>query len=132
MMTDPIADLATRIRNANVAYHSQVEIPHSRLKAGILNILVREGFVRAVSPTEQNGKKTLRVSLHYGPNRERILSGLRRISRPGLRTYVMRGALPIGRAGSGRIAILTTSQGLMTASEAHKKGIGGEFLVEAW
>ena len=130
MMTDPIADLATRLRNANVAYHPTVKIPHSRLKAGLLKLLAREGMIRGVVEEGDGVKKTLSVAMAYGPNRERLLSGIRRVSRPGLRTYAGKDALP--RARAGRVAIVSTSKGLLTSAEAKRHNVGGEVLLEVW
>ncbi|MDR0990760.1 MAG: 30S ribosomal protein S8 [Propionibacteriaceae bacterium] len=133
-MTDPIADMLTRLRNANQAYHELTSMPHSKIKVGIAQILKREGYIvdYAVNdnPDGQIGK-TLTLTLKYGRNRERALAGLRRISKPGLRVYAKSTALPRVLGGLG-IAIISTSQGLMTDKEANKKSIGGEVLAYVW
>ena len=130
MMTDPIADLATRLRNANVAYHTTVRIPYSRLKASLLAILVREGMLRSVAEEVAEGKRSLVAGLAYGPKRERLLAGIKRISRPGLRAYLPVARLPRPRAG--RVAILSTSRGVLTSAEARTQRVGGEVLLEVW
>jgi small subunit ribosomal protein S8 len=133
-MTDPIADMLTRLRNANQAYHESTSMPHSKIKVGIAQILKREGYILdyqvADNPEGQVGK-TLTLTLKYGRNRERALAGLRRISKPGLRVYAKSTALPRVLGGLG-VAIISTSQGLMTDKEAKHKSVGGEVLAYVW
>lgn len=130
-MTDPIADMLTRLRNGNSAYHDEIVMPHSKLKANIAEILKREGYVSG-SRTEQGEKcQNLVVELKYGPNRERSLAGLRRVSKPGLRVYAKSTNLPKVLNGLG-IAIISTSGGLMTDRQAIKSGVGGEVLAYVW
>jgi small subunit ribosomal protein S8 len=130
-MTDPVADMLTRIRNANVAYKEEIAMPSSTLKAAIATILKREGFIRdfVVEPTKPQA--TLRMALKYSRDRERSITGLRRISKPGLRVYAKRDEIPRVLGGLG-IAIISTSAGLMTDREARKQGIGGEVLAYVW
>lgn len=129
--TDPIADMLTRIRNANDAYHDSVDMPASRVKAAVLTILKNEGFIRNVEQIEIEGHQVLRVSLKYGANREKVIKGLKRISKPGLRTYAGKEELPKVLGGLG-IAIISTSQGIMTDKAARKAGLGGEVLAFVW
>jgi small subunit ribosomal protein S8 len=130
-MTDPIADMLTRLRNANSAYHDEVVMPHSKLKANIAEILKREGYV-AGSRTEPAAQgKTLIVELKYGPNRERSIAGLRRVSKPGLRVYAKSTTLPKVLGGLG-VAIISTSSGLLTDRQAYRQGVGGEVLAYVW
>ena len=133
-MTDPIADMLTRIRNANQAHHESAAMPHSKIKVGIAQILKREGYIldyAVKEPEEGSVGKTLTVTLKYGRNRERAISGLRRISKPGLRVYAKSTALPKVLGGLG-VAIISTSLGLMTDREAYKKSVGGEVLAYVW
>lgn len=130
-MTDPIADMLARIRNATVAQQDNVRMPSSRLKAGIAEILEREGYIRAFDVEATPEGAVLRVDLKYGPNRERTIMGLKRISKPGLRVYAQRDRLPKVLGGLG-IAIISTSKGLLTDSQAKKQGIGGEVLAFVW
>ena len=135
-MTDPIADMLTRIRNAVQARHARVDIPASKLKLEIARILEREGYIGGVkvvdNPTlPEAPQKLLRIALKYGPRGERVISGLERVSRPGRRTYVGRDDVPKVLGGLGT-AILTTSQGVMTGREAAKVGVGGEVLCNIW
>jgi small subunit ribosomal protein S8 len=130
-MTDPIADMLTRIRNANAAHHDSVDMPYSKMKAAISQILQDEGYIRGWSKHEAPVGATLRVSLKYGANRQRALAGLRRISKPGLRVYAKSTNLPRVLGGLG-IAILSTSSGLLTDRQAAKKGVGGEVLAYVW
>ena len=131
MMTDPVADLLTRIRNANTAYSEQLELPSSKLKAALADILKREGYIRdyAVEPTKPQA--TLKIALKYTRDRERALTGVRRISKPGLRVYAKRHEVPRVLGGLGT-AILSTSSGLMTDREARKRGVGGEIIAYVW
>lgn len=130
-MTDPIADMLTRLRNGSTAYHDSVAMPYSKLKEGVANILVDQGYVAGVRSEEANVGKTLIVDLKYGPNRERSISGLRRVSKPGLRVYAKSTNMPKVLGGLG-IAIISTSSGLLTDRQASQKGVGGEVLAYVW
>ncbi len=130
-MTDPIADMLTRLRNANTAYHEQVSMPHSKLKANIAEILEQEGYIAGSDVADAEVGKTLTLTLKYGPSRERSLAGVRRVSKPGLRVYAKSTELPRVLGGLGT-AILSTSSGLLTDREAEKKGVGGEVLAFVW
>src|SRR3954469_1782866 len=133
-MTDPIADMLTRLRNANQAYHDQVTMPYSKIKANIAEVLKAEGYVTGWSvnePAEGAVGKSLVVELKYGPNRERSLAGIRRVSKPGLRTYAKAPELPRVLGGLG-VAVISTSQGLLTDRQARKRGVGGEVLAYVW
>ncbi len=130
-MTDPIADMLTRLRNASAAHHDEVAMPHSKIKEGIANILKSEGYVADVRTEDATVGRTLIVDLKYGPNRERSISGVRRVSKPGLRVYAKRGAMPRVLGGLG-IAIISTSSGLLTDRQAEQKGVGGEVLAYVW
>ena len=131
VMTDPIADMLTRIRNANAALHESVEIPVSRMKAAVLEILKEEGFVKIVE-TVENGKHTvLKVTLKYGSNNEKVITGIKRISKPGLRVYAKKEELPRVLGGLG-IAVISTSKGVMSDKQARKEGLGGEVLAYVW
>lgn len=130
-MTDPIADLLTRIRNANMAHRDVVEIPASKIKMSIVEILKSEGFVRDVEYIEDNKQGVIRVFLKYGEDRNRVITGLKRISKPGLRKYAKADSLPKVLNGLG-IAIISTSVGVITGKEARAKQIGGEVLAYVW
>jgi small subunit ribosomal protein S8 len=130
-MTDPVADFLTRLRNANSAYHETVSLPYSKLKANIAEILKSEGYVASIKVEDAEVGKTLTVDLKYGPNRERSLAGIKRVSKPGLRVYAKSTELPRVLGGLG-IAILSTSSGLLTDRQAAKKGVGGEVLAYVW
>lgn len=130
-MTDPIADMLTRIRNANTVYRDFVDIPVSRMKRAIAGILKQEGFIRDFELVEDGKHGMLRLYLKYGPNRERVISGLKRISRPGLRVYAGHDELPRVLGGLG-IAVLSTSKGIMTEKQAREGRIGGEVLCFVW
>ena len=130
-MTDPIADMLTRLRNANSAYHDEVSMPYSKMKAGIAEILKQEGYIASYAVAEAEVGQSLVVSLKYGPSRERSIAGLRRVSKPGLRVYAKSTGLPRVLGGLG-IAILSTSSGLLTDRQAAKKGVGGEVLAYVW
>ncbi len=129
--TDPIADMLTRIRNANDAYHEKVDMPASKVKAAVLEILKNEGFIRNCEQVEVDGHAVLRASLKYGANREKVIKGLKRISKPGLRVYAAKEELPRVLGGLG-IAIISTSKGIMTDKKARKEGLGGEVLAYVW
>jgi len=133
MMTDPIADMLTRLRNANTAFHDEVFMPSSKLKEALARILEREGYIAGwdVSKDEAKPGNQLKIELKYTPDRKRTISGLRRVSKPGLRVYSKSDAVPRVLGGMG-IAILSTNQGLMTDREARHKGVGGEVLCEVW
>jgi small subunit ribosomal protein S8 len=131
IVTDPIADMLTRIRNANAAGHDQVSVPASKLKAEIARILKEEGFIQDWTWVHDGPQGTLRITLKYGPKRERVLRGIRRVSKPGLRVYVRRPEIPRVRGGLG-IAILSTSRGILTDRQARRLGVGGEVLCYVW
>jgi small subunit ribosomal protein S8 len=130
-MTDPIADMLTRLRNANSAYHDQVTMPHSKLKSAIADVLVREGYIASHRTEDAEVGKSLVVELKYGRNRERSIAGLRRVSKPGLRVYAKSTSLPRVLGGLG-VAIISTSSGLQTDKQAKKNGVGGEVLAYVW
>jgi small subunit ribosomal protein S8 len=133
-MTDPIADMLTRLRNANQAYHDDVRMPYSKLKAGVAQILKQEGYITGwdvEEPPAGSVGKSLIVQLKYGPSRERSIAGVRRISKPGLRVYAKSTGLPRVLGGLG-VAIISTSQGLLTDRQAKQKGVGGEVLAYVW
>jgi small subunit ribosomal protein S8 len=133
-MTDPIADMLTRLRNANQAYHESTQMPYSKIKQGIADILQQEGYISAYKvedPKEGAVGKTLIVDLKFGPSRERSIAGVRRISKPGLRVYAKSNSLPQVLGGLG-VAIISTSTGLLTDKQANKKGVGGEVLAYVW
>ncbi len=133
-MTDPIADMLTRLRNANQAYHDEVTMPYSKLKAGVAEILQQEGYIGSWKVEEPDAGavgRSLVLSLKYGPSRERSLAGVRRISKPGLRVYAKSSNLPRVLGGLG-VAIISTSQGLLTDRQANYKGVGGEVLAYVW
>lgn len=132
-MTDPIADMLTRIRNAVRARHQRVDIPASRFKADIARILEQEGYIAGVKRIEasETSPEVIRLQLKYGPRGENVITGLERVSRPGRRSYVNRDDVPTVMGGLGT-TILTTSQGVMTGREAAKAGVGGEVLCNVW
>jgi small subunit ribosomal protein S8 len=133
-MTDPIADMLTRLRNANQAYHDDVRMPFSKLKVGVAEILQQEGFIGAwhvEEPPAGAVGRTLVLELKYGVSRERSIAGIRRISKPGLRVYAKATSLPKVLGGLG-VAIISTSQGLLTDRQAKQKGVGGEVLAYVW
>ncbi len=130
-MTDPIADMLTRLRNANSAYHDNVSMPYSKLKQNIAEILKQEGYIAAFTVADAEVGKTLDISLKFGPSRERSIAGIRRVSKPGLRVYAKSTNLPRVLGGLG-IAILSTSSGLLTDRQAAKQGVGGEVLAYVW
>jgi small subunit ribosomal protein S8 len=133
-MTDPIADMLTRLRNANTAFHEQVTMPHSKLKGHVAEILKQEGYIAgfkvADAPEGQPGR-LLTIDLKYGPNRERSIAGVRRVSKPGLRVYAKSTGLPRVLGGLGT-AIISTSNGLLTDKQAAKRRVGGEVLAYVW
>jgi small subunit ribosomal protein S8 len=133
-MTDPIADMLTRVRNASQAYHDTAVMPSSKIKVGIAQILTEEGYIAGYEvkePGEDEVGKKLQINLKYGQNRERSISGVRRISKPGLRVYAKSTNLPKVLGGLG-IAIISTSTGLLTDKQAHSRSVGGEVLAYVW
>ena len=130
-MTDPIADMLTRVRNANSAHHDVVSMPYSKLKKNIAEILQAEGYIASWKIEEAEVGQTLTIDLKYGPNRERSIAGIKRISKPGLRVYAKSTNLPRVLGGLG-VAIISTSSGLLTDRQAGKKGVGGEVLAYGW
>jgi small subunit ribosomal protein S8 len=130
-MTDPVADMLTRIRNASLAYHESTSMPSSKIKVNIAKILEQEGYITGWSLEDTEPQPTLTITMKYGANRERVITGLRRISKPGLRVYVKRDEIPRVLGGLG-VAILSTNAGLLTDREARKDGRGGEVLAYVW
>ena len=130
-MTDPIADMLTRLRNANNVFHESVEIPGSKVKTAIAEVLKEEGFINDYTFTEDNKQGVITVSLTYGPTRERVISGIKRISKPGLRQVAKHDELPRVLGGLG-IAIISTSKGIMSDKQARKAGLGGEVVAYVW
>lgn len=130
-VTDPISDMLTRIRNANTAYHSQVDVPSSKIKEQIAKVLKKEGYVKDYQVINTGVQGVIRIFLKYGPNKERVITGVKRISKPGLRVYVGTHQIPRIFGGLGTV-IVTTPKGLMTGKQAKKKGVGGEVLAFVW
>ncbi|AEX41205.1 30S ribosomal protein S8 [Corynebacterium diphtheriae] len=130
-MTDPIADMLSRVRNANNAHHDAVSMPSSKLKANIAEILKSEGYIADYKVEDAKVGKTLTLDLKYGPNRQRSIEGVRRVSKPGLRVYAKSTNLPQVLGGLG-VAIISTSHGLLTDRQATEKGVGGEVLAYVW
>jgi small subunit ribosomal protein S8 len=130
-MTDPVADMLTRLRNANSAHHDSVAMPNSKLKAHIAEILKNEGYIADWAVEDARVGQSLTLTLKYGPNRERSIAGIKRVSKPGLRVYAKSTELPKVLGGLG-VAILSTSNGLLTDRQAEKKGVGGEVLAYVW
>ncbi|MBU1228127.1 MAG: 30S ribosomal protein S8 [Actinobacteria bacterium] len=131
MMTDPVADMLTRIRNANQALHPSVSMPSSKLKEEIAKILAAEGYIEGYEVSASGVKRQLEVKLKYQPDRSRVISGLRRVSSPGRRLYKGSSELPRVKGGLG-VGVVSTSQGLLTDSEARRRKLGGEILCEVW
>lgn len=131
VMTDPIADLLTRIRNANNVGHEKLEVPGSNMKRAIVDILKNEGFIRDAEFIPDNKQGTIRLFLKYGAENEKVITGLKRISKPGLRVYAKREAVPRVLGGLG-IAILSTSKGIMTDKQARRDNVGGEVICYVW
>jgi small subunit ribosomal protein S8 len=132
VITDPIADLLTRIRNANTANHQTVDIPASRMKKAVAQILLDEGFITNLEELKAEGPQgTLRITLKYGPEKEKVITGLRRISRPGLRVYTSKTEIPRVLGGLG-LVIMSTSKGIMSGKRAKREGFGGEVLAYVW
>ena len=130
-ITDTIADMLTRIRNANAAKHDTVDIPASNMKKAIAQILLDEGYIKSFQVMEDNKQGVIRITLKYGPNKSQVISGLRRVSKPGLRIYSSCEEMPRVMKGLG-IAILSTSKGVMTDKQARKENVGGEVLAFVW
>ena len=130
-ITDPIADMLTRIRNANNSKHPTVDIPASNIKKAIANILLNEGYIKGVEYIDDNIQGIIRISLKYGENKQKVLSGLKRVSKPGLRIYAAKDNIPRVLKGLG-IAIISTSKGVMTDKEARRQNVGGEVLAFIW
>jgi small subunit ribosomal protein S8 len=130
-MTDPVADMLTRVRNASIAFHDATSMPSSKIKVNIARILQEEGYISGYQVEETKPQATLHVTMKYGPNRERVIAGLRRISKPGLRVYVKRDEIPRVLGGLG-VAILSTNDGLMTDRTARRNGVGGEVIAYVW
>jgi small subunit ribosomal protein S8 len=130
-MTDPIADMLTRVRNANSAFHESVSMPHSKLKATVAQVLLEQGYIAAYRTEPATVGQSLVIDLKYGPNRERSLAGVRRVSKPGLRVYAKAGNLPRVLGGLG-VAIISTSSGLLTDRQAYQRRMGGEVLAFVW
>ncbi len=130
-MSDPLADMLTRIRNGVAARFDSVEMPLSKLKVGVAKVLKEEGYIRDYQILDQGVQGTLKIDLKYGPNNELVITGIRRVSKPGLRQYRKSGTIPKVMSGLG-VAILTTSQGIITDREARRRNIGGEVLCEVW
>jgi small subunit ribosomal protein S8 len=131
VITDPIADLLTRIRNANTASHQTVDIPASRMKKAVAQILLDEGFITGLEEIKEGPQGTLRITLKYGPEKEKVITGLRRISRPGLRVYTSKTEIPRVLGGLG-LVIMSTSKGIMSGKRAKREGFGGEVLAYVW
>ena len=130
-MTDPIADMLTRIRNANSVGHESVEIPASKMKKSIAQILLDEGFITNYEVIDDNVQGTIKVTLKYGPNHEKVISGIKKISKPGLKVYAKANEVPRVLGGLG-IAIISTSKGVISDKEARKQGVGGEVICYVW
>jgi small subunit ribosomal protein S8 len=131
LTTDPVADMLTRIRNANTAHHEHVDIPASRLKKEIARLLKDEGFVKDVATVPGSPREQIRITLKYGQNRERVINGLLRVSKPGLRTYSPKSEIPKCMGGLG-LVILSTSRGIMSGKQAKRAGCGGEVMAFVW
>jgi len=131
MLTDPIADMLTRIRNANLALHDTVEMPGSRLKSDIARVLEEQGYIAGYETSTEGSRSTLVVRLKYNEDRRRVITGLDRVSKPGRRVYADKDSLPKVLGGMG-VAIISTSQGLLTGHEARRRGVGGEVLCTVW
>jgi small subunit ribosomal protein S8 len=131
VITDPIADMLTRIRNANTANHVTVDVPASRMKRAVAEILKQEGFIRDFEVVTEGPQGAIRITLKYGPEKEKVITGLRRISRPGLRVYTSRTEIPRVLGGLG-LVIISTSKGIMSGKQAKREGFGGEVLAYVW
>lgn len=131
VMTDPIADFLTRIRNGNMVMHETVEVPGSKIKMSIANIMKEEGYIKDYEYIEDGKQGIIRIYLKYGPNKQKVITGMKRISKPGLRVYVKKDEIPRVLGGLGT-AVISTSQGLMTDKKARKEGLGGEVVCYIW
>ena len=131
VMTDPIADLLTRIRNANIVRHEIVEVPSSTIKKAVLNIMLQEGYIKNVEEYKDGSVNMIRLSMKYGKDKERVITGLKRISKPGLRVYCRKEEIPKVLNGLG-VAVISTSKGIVTDRDARKLGLGGEVLCYIW
>jgi small subunit ribosomal protein S8 len=131
VITDPIADMLTRIRNANTANHQTVDIPASRMKKAVAQILLDEGFVNGIEDVKEGPQGNIRITLKYGPEKEKVITGLRRISKPGLRVYTSKTEIPRVLGGLG-LVIISTSKGIMSGKRAKREGFGGEVLAFVW
>ena len=131
LVTDPIADMLTRIRNALIVKHDTVEVPSSVMKRAIADILLSEGYIKGYTINEEGVEPMMTITLKYGPTRQRVITGLKRLSKPGLRVYTRKDNIPKVLNGLG-IAIISTSKGIMTDREARKQGVGGEVLAYVW
>ena len=130
-MTDPVADMLTRIRNANTAGHAEVEIPASKIKKNIAEILLKEGYIKGFEIVETEPQNIIKIQMKYGPDKKRVISGIKRISRPGLKVYAKKDEVPKVLGGLG-IAIISTSSGLITDKQARELGVGGEVVCMVW
>lgn len=131
VITDPIADMLARIRNANIAHHERVDVPSSRLKKEIARVLKDEGFIKSFEPAQTETREVIRITLKYGQHRERVINGLQRISRPGLRIYTPKGDVPKCMGGLG-LVIMSTSKGIMSGRQAKRLHCGGEVVAFVW
>ncbi len=130
-MTDPVADMLTRIRNANTAGHAEVDVPASKIKKNIAEILLKEGYIRGYEIAQGEHQDVIRIAMKYGPEKARVINGIKGISKPGLRVYAKKEDVPKVLGGLG-IAIISTSSGLVTDKEARKLGVGGEVICYVW
>ena len=130
-MTDPVADMLTRIRNANTAGHADVEIPASKIKKNIAEILLKEGYIKGFEIVETEPQNIIKIQMKYGPDKKRVISGIKRISKPGLKVYAKKDEVPKVLGGLG-IAIISTSNGLLTDKQARELGVGGEVVCYVW
>ena len=130
-MTDPVADMLTRIRNANIAGHATVDIPASKIKKNIAEILVKEGYIKGYEIVEGEAQDIIKVTMKYGPDKAKVITGIKKISKPGLKVYAKADEVPKVLGGLG-IAIISTSSGLVTDKEARKLGVGGEVICYVW
>lgn len=130
-MTDPIADMLTRIRNANMVGHESVDVPASKMKKSIAEILLREGYIKGFDVIEDNKQGIIRIQMKYGQNKEKVITGIKKISKPGLKVYAKRDDIPKVLGGLG-IAIISTSKGVITDKEARKENVGGEVICYVW
>lgn len=131
VMTDPVADFLTRIRNGNLVYHSVIEVPASKMKKAIADILKQEGYIKDYEYVEDGKQGILRIYMKYGEGKQRVITGIKRISKPGLRVYAKKDSIPKVLGGLG-IAIISTSRGIMTDKQAREEGVGGEVICYVW